>query len=648
MKRWTSQPRILSFFGTHLRILTPSELNHLLQICSNSTALKQGRQVHQQIILHGLGFDSFMATKLIQMYADCNDFSSAHILFEKLPRPNVFAWTAILALYSRNGMYHQCLSSYREMQVQGVRPDGYVFPKVLRACAQSLSLEEGIRIHKDIIRFGAEYKLEVCNSLIDMYSKCGDAQTAREVFDKMVERDILSWNSMISGYVCNESFDLAMELLGSMRSEGLEPDLVTLNTIVDGYCRMGLCEEASEIFEQIKEPNIISWTTLMSGYSRIGKYEISIGIFRKMMFRGLVLPDAAAISNVILSCRHLGALRSGREIHGYGIKTGSSLKFYNSAGAALLIMYARCGRFQDTRNVFALMDKHDIVTWNAMILGFVLLGRDDLALTCFRKMQSSGIRSDQITLSTVLPICDLQCGKQMHALIWRNGFDSAISVWNSLINMYSKCGSVGAAYTVFSNMETKDVVSWNTIIGAYGIHGQGRVALELLQEMKNSSIQPNPATFTSVLTACSHSGLVDEGLQLFNSLIQDFDFFPSTEHFACIVDSLGRAGRLEEAVRFINKMPIEPDRSIWGSLLAACRVHQNIDFGRLAAEHLFHLEPENPGNYITLSNIYARAGRWDDAVRVRKLMEDRGLMKPSGYSWIQTADSVMTNETQMG
>ncbi|KAJ4966979.1 hypothetical protein NE237_018828 [Protea cynaroides] len=648
MRRWTSQPRISSFFRTHLRILSSSELNHLLQICSNSTALKQGRQVHQQIILHGLGFDSFMATKLIQMYADCNDFISAHILFDKLPRPNVFAWTAVFALYSRNGMYEQCLSSYREMQLQGIRPDRYVFPKVLRACAQSLSLEEGVRIHKDIIRFGAEYKLEVCNSLIDMYSKCGSAQTARLVFDKMIERDILSWNSIISGYVCHGFLDLAVELLDSMRSQGLKPDLVTLNTIMDGYCRKGLCEEASEILEQIKEPNIISWTTLMSGYSRVGKHEISIGVFKKMMFRGMVFPDADALSIVIVSCRQLAALKSGREVHGYGIKTGSSLEFYNSAGAALLTMYARCGRFQDTRNVFALMDKRDIVTWNATILGFVLLGRGDLALTCFGEKQSSGIESDHITISTILPICDLKCGKQMHAHIRRNGFDLAIPVWNALVHMYSKCGCIGAAYTVFSNMETKDVVSWNTMIGAYGSHGQGRVALELLEEMKKSGLQPNPATFTSVLTACSHSGLVDEGLQFFNSLILDFDFIPTIEQFACVVDSLGRAGRLEEAIRFINKMPIEPDKSIWGPLLAACRVHQNIDFGRLAAEHLFHLEPENPGNYITLSNIYARAGRWDDGVRVRKLMEDRGLMKPSGYSWIETADRVMINETQMG
>ncbi|KAF8405053.1 hypothetical protein HHK36_009950 [Tetracentron sinense] len=636
MRRWVSQRGISSLSKTHLRILSPSQLNHLLQSCSTSRALEVGRQVHHQIILHGFGLDPFMATKLIQMYADCNDLRSARILFDKLPQPNVFVWTAILAFYSRNGMYDECLGTYNEMQVQGIRPDRYVFPKILRACAQSLCLEEGIRIHKDVIRFGAELNLQVCNSLIVMYSKCGDVQKARRVFEEMVERDLLSWNSMISGYVCNGLIDLAIKLLGLMRSEGFEPDLVSWNTIMDAYCRMGLCEEASNIFEQIKEPNVISWTTLISGYSRIGKHEISLEIFRKMMSRGVISPDMDALSSVLVSCRHLGTVRNGREIHGYGIKTETGLGFYNSAGAALLTMYAGIGRIRDARAAFEVMDKSDVVTWNAMILSFAHLGMGDLAVKCFSEMQLTGVKNDQITISTVLPVCDHKFGKQIHAHIMKNSFNSVVSICNALINMYSKCGYIATAYTVFSNMGSRDVISWNTMIGGYGMHGHGRAALQLLQEMSQSGLRPNSVTFTSVLSACSHSGLVDEGLELFNSLSRDFNFTPSMEHFACVVDLLARADWLEDAVCFINKMPIEPDRSIWGALLAACRAHQNINYGRLAAEHLFRLEQENPGNYITLSNIYARAGKWDDAVRVRKLMEARGLLKPSGYSWIET------------
>ncbi|XP_010263222.1 PREDICTED: pentatricopeptide repeat-containing protein DOT4, chloroplastic-like [Nelumbo nucifera] len=636
MRTWILQRGVSSFSFSHLRIPAASQFNDLLQRCSDSVALKQGRQVHQQIILHELAFDPFTVTKLVQMYAACNDLISARILFDELPRPNVFAWTSIISFYSRNGMFKECVRTYNEMKLQGIGPDGYVFPKVLRACTQSLSLAEGIRIHKDIIELGAEHNLQVCNSLIDMYSKCGDVQTAQRIFNGMAEKDLLTWNSMISGFVCNDFLDIAIEQLDAMRSEGFEPDLVTWNTIMDAYCRMGLCNKALEIFEQIREPNIISLTTLISGYSRIGNHEMPLVIFREMMSKQEVCPDPDALSSVLVSCRHMGVLRSGQEIHAYGIKTSARIEFYNSSGPALLTVYATSGRLRDARNVFQLMDKSDVVTWNAMILGLVHLGLGDLAIKYVREMQSRGLQYDETTVSTVLPVCDLRFGKQIHAYIRRNALDSAISVWNALINMYSKCGCIRSAYTVFSKMDSRDVVSWNTMIGGYGMNGCGKAALQLLLEMKQSGFQPNSATFTSLLSACSHSGLVDDGLQLFDSLINCFDFSPRMEHFACVVDLLARAGKLEEAVDFIHNMPINPDKSIWGALLSACQAHQNINFGRLAAEHLFHLEPENPGNYVTLSNIYAKAGRWDDAVRVRKLMEEKRLMKPSGYSWIET------------
>ncbi|XP_077230335.1 pentatricopeptide repeat-containing protein At5g39350-like [Tasmannia lanceolata] len=637
MKRWISQSwqKISSSSETHFRNSSTSYLYHLLQICCTSKTLKQGKKVHQQILIHGLKSNPYLTTKLVQMYADFDDLVTARHLFDGLPQPNVFAWTSIIFFYSRNGKYEDCLRTYYEMRAQGVKPDRYVFPKVLKACAQLSSLKEGIRIHEDVLRFETVPNSHVSNSLVDMYSKCGDVDNARRVFDELFERDLLSWNSMISGYVCNGFLDSGLELLSSMRLEGFEPDLITWNTIMDGYSQLGLCEEAFKIFCQIAEPNIISWTTLILGYSRSGKHELALLNFREMICRGVVFPDSDMLSCVLSSCRHLGSLKNGREVHGYGIKTISTIGFYDSVGAALLTMYAECRRIQDAKNVFEIMNKGDTVTWNAMILGFVHLGMGDLAVKHFSDMQLRGVKYDHITISTVLPICDLKIGKQIHACIVKICSNLVTLVWNALINMYSKNGCIGDAYSVFSNMGERDVVSWNTMIGGYGIHGNGRAALQLLREMKQSSIAPNSVTFTSVLSACSHSGLVEEGLHLFDSLALDFDFTPTMEQYACIVDLLARVGRLEDAVDFITKMPIDPDGSIWGALLAACRVHQNIDLGRFAAEYLFCLEPENAGNYVTLSNIYARAGRWDDAMRVRKLMESRGLMKPSGYSWIK-------------
>ncbi|XWS41931.1 hypothetical protein CRYUN_Cryun17cG0124700 [Craigia yunnanensis] len=577
-----------------------------------------------------------MITKLVQMYADCDDLVSANKLFDKQPQPNVFSWTAFLSYYSRHGMYRKCIESYCEMKMSGVLPDSYVFPKVLKASVQWLCLETGICVHKDVIVCGCEFYLEVCNSLIDMYGRCGEFTSARKVFDEMVGRDLLSWNLMISGYVSNGMFELGLEILNCMRFDGFEPDVVTWNMIMDGYCRMGRCDEALKIFEHIEEPNIISWTILISGYSRIGQHELSLQIFKDMLNRGIVLPDLDCLSSALVSCRHLGALVCGKEIHGYGIKTMNGSSFYGSAGPALLSLYSKCGRSPDARNIFELMDKSDTVTWNAMILGFVDMRLGHMALECFSEMQRMGIKNDQTSLCTVLPACDLRCGKQVHAYIRRRYADSIVPVWNALVHMYSKCGCIAAANTVFSNMVVRDLVSWNTMIGGFALHGLGEAALQLLKEMNNLGVCPSPVTFTSALSACNHSGLVDEGLRVFDSMTRDFQLSPSMEHFSCVVDMLSRAGQLEDAISFIEQMPLKPDKCIWGPLLSACRAYQNVDVGKVAAENLIRLEPEQAGHYVTLSNIYAKAGRWNDAVRVRKQMEGRGLAKPSGQSWIQS------------
>ncbi|XWS29864.1 hypothetical protein CRYUN_Cryun24cG0066700 [Craigia yunnanensis] len=305
MNLWRSQRAFSSLSKPPISL---SQLNNLLQQCSKSKSLNQGKQIHPQIILNASDQNTFMITKLIQLYADCDDFVAANKLFDKLPQPNVFLWTAILAYYSRHEMYRKCIESYCEMKMSGVLPDGYVFPKVLRASAQLLCFETGICVHKDLIVCGCEFYLVVCNSLIDMHERCGEFMSMRKAFDGMVGRDLLSWNLMISVYVSNAMFELGLEILNCMRLDGFEPDAVTWNMIMDGYCRMGRCDEALKIFEHSEETNIISWTILISGYSRIGQHESSLRIFKDMLNTGTVLPDLDCLSSALVSCRHLGAL----------------------------------------------------------------------------------------------------------------------------------------------------------------------------------------------------------------------------------------------------------------------------------------------------------------------------------------------------
>ncbi|XP_022896397.1 pentatricopeptide repeat-containing protein DOT4, chloroplastic-like [Olea europaea var. sylvestris] len=624
--------RVWNFQRTISSLTVPS-FNHLLQLCNNSRSLNPGKQTHQQIIIQGLHHNPFVITKLILFYADCNDIETSRILFDRLPQPNVFAWTSLISFYSRNGMFDECIGAYIGMKSKNVLPDGYVFPKVLRACTMATCLGTGVQIQKDVIQCGAESNIEVCNCLIDMYSKSGYVESARQVFDSMAGTDLLSWNSMISGYVYNGILQMPVEMLGLMRLNSIEPDTVTWNSVMDAYCRMGQCDEAWKIFSQIEEPSIISWTTLISGYSRTGKHESALGIFRDMISRG-VHADLDCISSILPSCQHMVALRFGQEIHAYGTKMDYGCAFYKSPGPALLMTYAKCGRIHDAERVFRLMDKRDVVAWNAMILGYGDRGMGNLAVRCFQEMQRMGIKGDQTTFSTILPACGLKSGKQIHAYIKKGSFASATPVWNALIHMYAQCGSITTAYSVFCQMDNKDLVSWNTMIGGFGKHGLGREALQLLQEMRNSGIRPNSFTFTSVLSACSYSGLTDEGLEIYNNMTQIFELNPGMEHYACLIDLLARAGRVEDALEFIMRMPVAADKRVWGSVLAASLSYQKISVAIVASEHLVELEPENAGHYVTLSNMYSRVGRVDDAVKIRKLMESTDLAKQIGLSWV--------------
>ncbi|KAL9662396.1 hypothetical protein QQ045_027229 [Rhodiola kirilowii] len=617
-----------------LRRVSSMKLNRALQLSSKAKDLKAVRRTHQKIIMNQLGSDSFLMTKLVQCYADCDNFMYARKLFDELRSPNVFAWTAMLALFNRHGLPRDCLQMYGRMKLEGVEPDKYVFPKVLRSCAQLMWLDLGMVMHKDAICCGGEYNLQVGNALIDMYSKCGDVCRARKVFDQMGARDLLTWNSLLSGYVLNGFHDSAVELFDAMKLKDVQPDLITLNTIIDVYCRMELCDQALRNFENISEPNVISWTTMITGYSRTGKPKMALCLFGKMVQSGCT-PDLDSLSSALVPCRAIDALATGREIHGYGIKVNAVPAFYKSCGAALLSTYAASKRLQDALNVYRLMDRSDVVTWNAMIHGYIEADSDQQALKCFSEMQKLGIQCDETTLATVLPVCDLKCGKQIHAYVSRRrAFDKAMPVWNALIHMYAKCGCVGSAFSLFHGLSVKDIISWNTIINGFGIHGHGHATIQLLKEMNNSGLRPNSVTFTSVLSACSHSGLIDEGLEIFHSLNTNFSFVPRREHYACVVDMLARSGRINEALNFVQTMPVELDKCIWGSLLAASSAYQNVAVGTLAAEHLFALEPEHAGHYVTLSNILVRDGKWEDASRVRRRMEDRGLLKPSGQSWV--------------
>eukprot|EP01018_Ginkgo_biloba_P009795 Gb_07755 [translate_table: standard] len=574
-----------------------------LQTCVNTIALAEGRVVHAHIIQTGFNRDIYVETKLLILYAKYGRLADARRILDDMPKRNVVSWTAMISAYARHGYGEEALTLFIKMQRTGIQPDQVTFVSVVPALSSLAALAYGKEIHEYIIRSGYQSDVFVGSALVDMYAKCASLQDARHVFDKMPERNVVSWNAMIAGYAQN-----------------------------------GFCDEAVKLFQQ-------------------------------MQLRGMK-PNSVTFASVLPACGNSATLQQGKEVHEDIIRSG--VEFNVFVGSALVDMYAKCRSVEDARNVFdrlpyidvvswnamitgyalnehvyeALMifhkmPKRNVVSWNSMIAGFAQNGRFDEALKLFRQMQLAGLKPNSVTFASVLPACanlaGLIQGKEIHEDMIRSGFHPNVFLENTLVDMYAKCGSIEDARKVFSKMPEQNVVSWNTMILGYAMHGCGKVALDLFEQMQHSGMKPDHITFVGVLSACCHTGLVDDGWQIFDCMSQDYQITPAVEHYCCMVDLLGRAGRVREAHDFISKMPIKPNVAVWGSLLGACRIHSNIEIGEHAAEHLFKLDTENSAHYVQLSNMYAAAGRWDDKEKVRKVMKDKKLKKALGCSWIEEA-----------
>ncbi|KAK8942254.1 Pentatricopeptide repeat-containing protein [Platanthera guangdongensis] len=620
------------------RTLTPRAFDSLLRSLSPSpSAAAAAVLVHSQLLTRGLlpptSTSGYFNTKLLQLYADGGDLLSALHLFDVLPQPNVFAWTPIIAFLSRSGDHLICLNSYSRMRAAGISPDGYILPVAIRSACHTFTTTA---LHADAVKFCAATNIYVNNALITAYADSGDIVSARLVFASMDTRNLLSWNSMISAFSSAGSIHALLELLPAMASDGYDPDIVTWNIIMDGFCRVGRCAEAVKIFDRIADPNVVSYTTIILGHARSMHHEDALEIFRRMVGGSACPPDQDTLSCVVACCRHLGAPNAGREVHARGIKTLEPAAFYCSAGAALVAIYAGSNRITTAKRVFGLMDPADLMKENALIAGLAHAGMTGEAVDHFNAMQSRGIGTDPTTISSVLPACSMIQAQQIHAHAIRNYYDHATEVSNALISAYARSGCIVAARSTFSAAHlTRDVVTWNSMITAYGSHGLGEEALALAREMARVGPRPNTITFTSILAACSHAGLVDQGLEWFESLTKEMSLAPVTAQYACMVDMLSRAGRFEEAVMFIRRMGLRASAGVWGAIMAASRAHGNVEFGKLAFDELAVIEPENAGNYVTMAGIYARAGRWEEGKIVRRMMERKCEVKPSGYSWIQ-------------
>ncbi|KAJ8751762.1 hypothetical protein K2173_025943 [Erythroxylum novogranatense] len=544
----------------------------LLQHCSRRLLSDQGAQVHGAVVKMGFGTDSILCTNLIDMYGKCSRVGIAREVFDRMLESNVVSWTALMCGYVRSGYAKESLILFSRMESSGEKPNDFTFSTNLKACGMLNYLCTGMQIHCTCMKTGFYAVNVVGNSLIDMYSKCGRINEAAQIFQTILGRNLISWNSMIAGYTL-----------------------------------AGFCEKALVLFQLLQEEGEI--------------------------------PDEFTLTTTLTACNGLGAIREAIQIHASLITTGFKYLVKTSISCALVDVYVKCGKLIEAQKVFDQIEKKHVTSWSVLILGYSQEGNLAKAIHLFRQLIESGIEIDAFVLSTMMGVFAdfalVEHGKQIHAYAAkvRPGLD--ISVCNSIVDMYLKCGMIDEADRYFSEMTSRNVISWTVMITGYGKHGLGEKAITLFKKMQLDDIEPDDVTYLAILFACSHSGLVEEGQRYFSRLCADHRIKARVDHYACMVDLLGRAGRLKEAKNLIDTMPLKPNVGIWQTLLSSCRVHGDLDIGREVSNILLNLDGNNPVNYVIVSNMYADAGCWSESQRIRELVKIKKLKKEAGLSWIE-------------
>ncbi|TVU30275.1 hypothetical protein EJB05_21885, partial [Eragrostis curvula] len=543
-----------------------------LQSCGRAGDLRRARALHARLVLSGAAAAStFLANHLITTYSRCADAGSAARVFRAVPRPNLVSWTALVSCLARNSLHRDALDAFAAMRRAGVAPTEFALSSAAGAAAALAAPRLGAQLHCVAVALGFDAELFVASNLADMYSKCG--------------------------------------LLG----------------------------EACRVFDQMPHKDAVAWTAMIDGYAKNGSLEASVLAFRDMRREGLVGADQHVFCSALSASGGLKDGLLGRSIHCSVMKAGFELD--TIVRNALSDMYAKSGDVENASRVVKIdPGGWNVVSGTSLIDSYIENDRVEEALGVYTELRRQGIEPNEFTFSSMIKGCAMQAlleqGVQLHAQVIKTNLIGDSFVGSTLVHMYGKCGLISLSLQLFSEIECHTEIAWNAIINVYALHGHGREAIKAFDRMVSSSIRPNSITFVSLLTACSHAGLVDEGLKYFYSMKDAHDIQPKEEHYSCIIDMYSRAGRLDEAEKFISEMPMKPNAYGWCSLLRACRMRGNKELGEIAAQNLLKLEPGNTGIHVSLSGMYASLGQWDDVKAVRKLMKDSSIKKLPGFSWV--------------
>ncbi|XP_010256611.1 PREDICTED: pentatricopeptide repeat-containing protein At2g02750 [Nelumbo nucifera] len=578
----------------------------LLKACGKLKATSEGREIHARVFKTGFHTDVYAATALISMYIKFHLLEDALKLFNKIAQRNIALFNATISGFSQHGNSKEALWAFQQVCARGFQPNSVTIASVLPACER---LDHGLQVHGFAVKLGVERDVYVATAIVTMYWNCQELISATRVFKLIPDKNVVSYNSLISGLLQNGLTRMALNVFKEMRESSrveastvtwvsvlsassslldarlgrqvhglilkhnISSDVMVGTTLADMYAKCRCWNSAYEIFKELGENrNLVAWNSMISGTMLNGQYETAVELFEQLILDGL---------------------------------------------------------------------EPDSTTWNSMISGFSQLGKAEEAFRFFTRMQLEGVAPSLKSITSLLPACSalsaLLRGKEIHGHIIRTGFIDDEFICTALIDMYMKCGYSSWAFRIFYCAQTtKDPAIWNAMISGYGRNGEYKSAFEIFSRMEEERVQPNLATFAGLLSACAHSGLIDEAWKLFRLMSTVYGLIPTTVHFCCMVDLLGRAGRLNEARDLIQEIP-EPSVSVFASLLGACTCNLDANLGEEMAEKLSESDPGNPTPYVLLSNIYAGQGRWMGVERIREMIKERGLRKVAGCSLIREA-----------
>ncbi|WOK93929.1 hypothetical protein Cni_G02630 [Canna indica] len=641
---------------------------------------RAGFQVHAVAVSSGLDAYTVVSNSLMSMYSKSGSLDLAWKVFGGMPCPDVVSWNTILAGFASGA---EALEFVARMRRVGVPPDPVTFTTVLASLTDLQDLESVQQLHCLVLKSRFDSDVFVGNALIAAYTRTASVDDAKKVFDEMAVRDLVSWNSLICGLTQDGSCGTeAINLfLRMVREECIRPDRISLaslisacghagsigfglqvhgfgmkigvefhvsvsNVLMSMYYKYEDVDSAKKVFEKMIERNVISWTTMISIDPGNAIY-----LFNSMRHDGVQPNDVTFVA--LLFAVHDDMGREGQMIHGISLKTGIAEEM--NVCNCLITMYAKLKSTEDARKVFDGMHSREIVSWNALVAGYAQNEQCEEALEVFSSLIFH-CNPNQYTYASVLSAMtgaqtvSLTYGQSCHCRIIKSGLNTDAYVSGALIDLYAKRGSIADSQRAFDETSLKSLIGWTAIISAHAKHGNYEEVMDLFDGMKRAGVRPDHITFLAVLVACGGRGMVDAGCQVFDSMVRELEIEPWPEHYACVVDMLGKAGRLNEAEEFLHRAPTSPGVSALQSLLGACRMHGNAEMASKVAAALVEMEPAESGAYVLMSNIYAEKGDWENVAKMRRGMRERGVRKEIGFSWVDAGigDSIYMHKFSSG